>query len=97
MISILNVSRQDTNENRMAILDHVKCVNLFDMCLRELIEAIHKRCERVETFINVYAQMEFIISSIKDAIPQANVYSENVRLELNMLSLNYLSPSLISL
>ena len=95
-MSVLNVSRAQINENRMAILDLVKCVNLFDIRIRELTEAIQERFERVETFVNVYAQMDLIISGIKDAILRANFYLENLRLELNMLSLNHLSPSLIT-
>ena len=94
-ISILNVSRAQIAENRMAILDLVKCVNLFDLRFSELKNAIEKRFEKVETFVNLYVQMDLIISGIKDAILRANFYLENLRLELNMLSLNHLSPSLI--
>ena len=94
-MSVLNVSRAQINENRMAILDLVKCVNLFDIRIRELTEAIQEKFERVETFVNVYAQMDLIIGGIKDAILLANFYLENLRLELNMLSLDHLSPSLI--
>ncbi|MCG8046532.1 MAG: envelope fusion protein [Candidatus Thiodiazotropha endolucinida] len=95
-MSILNVTKVQVNENRMALLDLVKCVNLLDARLRALTETIQKRFEKVETFINVYAQMDLIISGIKDAILRANFYLENLRLELNMLSLNHLSPSLIT-
>ena len=45
----------------------MKCVNLFDLRLAESTEAIQKRFEKVETFINVYAQMDLIISGIKEA------------------------------
>ena len=95
-ISILNVSRAQIAENSIAILDLVKCVNLFDLRLSELKNAIEKRFEKVETFVNLYVQMDLIISGIKYAILRANVYLENLRLELNMLSLNHLSPSVIT-
>ena len=71
-MSVLNVSRAQINENRMAILKLVKCVNLFDIRIRELTEAIQEKFERVETFVNVYAQMDLIISGIKDAILRAS-------------------------
>ena len=96
-MSILNVSRAQITENRMALIDLDKCVNLFDMRLAELTEAIQIRFEKVETFINVYAQTDLIISDIKDAILRANFYLENLRMEPNKLSLNHLSPSLITL
>ena len=94
-MSILNVSRTQIAENRMALLDIVKCLNLFHLRLAELTEAIQKRFEKVETFINVYAQMDLIISGIRDAILRAKFYLENL-MELNVLSLNHLSPSLIT-
>ena len=41
-------------------------------------------------FVNVYSQMDLILSSIKDAIQRVVFYLENLGLELNMLSLDHL-------
>lgn len=95
-MSILNVSRTQIAENRMAILDLVKCVNLYDQRLRRLTEEIQKRFEQVEMFLNVYTQLDLIMSGIKDTMQRAVLYLENLRMELNMLSLDHLSPSSVA-
>ena len=47
-------------------------------------------------FINIYSQIDIILSEIKDTVQRVTFYLENLRLELNMLSLNHLSPSTIT-
>lgn len=95
-MTILNVSRVQIAENRNAIIDLVKCVNLFDMRIRKLATEIQKQLEHVEMFVNLYSQLDLILSDIKDALQRAMFYLENLRLELNMLSLDHLSPSTIT-
>lgn len=95
-MTILNVSRVQIAENRDAIIDLVKCVTLFKSRLRKLTEEIEKRFEHIEMFVNLYSQMDLILSGIKDAMQRAMLYLENLRLELNMLSLDHLSPSTIT-
>ena len=95
-ITILNVSRVQIAQNRDAIIDLVKCMNLFDARLRKLTEVVPQQFEHIEMFVNIYSQMDLILSGIKDAIQRAVFYLANLRLELNMLSLDHLSPSTIT-
>ena len=95
-MSILNVSRVQIAENRYAIIDLVKAVNLFDQRFRQLTDMIQQRFQKVEMFMNVYTQMDLLISGIKDALQRAVLYLENLRMELNMLSLDHLSPSTVT-
>ena len=92
-MTILNVSRVQISENRKEIIDLVKCVSLFDQRLRNLTVEFNKRIERLEFAVNIYTQMDLLLSGIKDALQCAVLYLENLRLELNMLSLDHLSPS----
>ena len=55
-------------------------------------QAIQERFQHVEMFVNVYAQTDLVLGSIRDALKHGNLYW----LELNMLSLIHLSPSLIT-
>ena len=64
--------------------------------MNNLTQAIQERFEHVETFENVYAQMDLILGGIRDALQRGNLYLGNLRLELNMLSLNHLSQSLMN-
>ena len=95
-MSILNVSRTQIAENRLAINTLAASVSLFDERLRLLTEAVAKRFEHLETFVNIYSQMDLMLGQIKDAIQRGSLYLQNLRLELNMLSLNHLSPSTIT-
>ena len=88
-ISILNVSRAKIAKNRMAILHLVKCVNLFDLRLSELKNAIEKRFEKVPICAN---------GSYYQRHQRCNITSKFLfrKSALNMLSLNHLSPSLVA-
>ena len=50
----------------------------------------------VEYFVQMYLQLESIIEEIRRTIRQASFYMEHLQLQLNMLSLGHLSPSVIS-
>ena len=73
-MSLLNVSRVQIAENRNAIIDLVKCVNLFDQRLRSLANFMMKRFKEIEMFMNLYTQMDLILSGIKDALQRAVLY-----------------------
>ena len=95
-MTILNVSRVRIAENCQALLVLVECLNTFDFRMNNLTQAIQERLEHVETFANVYAQMDLILGGIRNALQRGNLYLGNQQLELNMLPLNHLSPSLIT-
>ena len=95
-MTILNVSRIYIAKNRQALLDLVECLNTFESCMNNLTQAIQQGFKYVEMFANVYAQMDLILGGIRDALQRGNLYLGNLWLELNMLFLNHLSPSLIT-
>ena len=51
---------------------------------------------RLEQFIHTYLQTKMIFDDIKIAVQNAVFYLENLKTELNMLSLNHLSINTIS-
>ena len=95
-MTILKVSRIHIAKNRQALLDLVDCLNTFEFRMNNLTQAIQEHFEHVEMFANVYAQMDLILGGKRDALQRGNLYLGNLRLELNMLSLSHLSPSLIT-
>ena len=95
-MTILNMSRMQISENRQAIIDLVECMDIFEIRLRNLTIEIQARFNRIEMFTNLYAQMDLILADIRDAIQRGTLYLQNLRLELNMLSLSRLSPSSIT-
>ena len=89
-MTILNLSRIEIAENRRAIMDLVQCVQALDDKIKELESAFYI------CFVNTYFQFKLILEEIGQSIQNAIVYLENLRTELNKLSLNHLSPSTIS-
>ena len=95
-MTILNLSRVEIAENRRAIMDLVQCVQALDDKIKKLESAFYTRFSRLEQFVNTYFQFKLILEEIRQSTQNAIVYLENLRTELNMLSLNHLSPSTIS-
>ena len=95
-MTILNLSGVEIAENRRAIMELVQCVQALDDKIKELESAFYTRFSRLEQFVNTYFQFKLILEEIRQSIQNAIVYLENLRTELNMLSLNHLSPSTIS-
>ena len=95
-MTILNVSRVHIGENCQALLDLVESLSTFEFRINNVTQAIQERFKHVEMFPNVYAQMDLILGGIRDALERGNLYLGNLQGELNMLSLNHLSPSLIT-
>lgn len=95
-ITILNLSRVQISENRRAIIDLVISVQKLDGEIRGVKEMFQKRFIKLEQFITNYLQFKLILDEIKQATQNAILYLDNLRTELNMLSLNHLSPSTIT-
>ena len=92
----LNLSRIQIAENRRAIMDLVECVMNLDDKIKELATYTTTHFVRLEQFVNTYFQFKLILEEIRQSTQNAFIYIENLRTELNMLSLSHLSPSTIS-
>ena len=95
-VTILNISRVQISENRQAIIDLLECLEVFEGRLGNLTREIQDRFNHLEMFVNTYAQMDLILTGIRDAFQRGTLYLQNLKLELNMLSLSRLSPSSIT-
>ena len=95
-ISVLNMSRIQTAENRQAILELVKSLHGQDHKLEKLVNELRKEIYETRYFIEMYLKLDLIISEIKDMLQNAMFYLEHLRTQLNFLSLGRLNPSTIS-
>ena len=93
---LLNLSRIQIAENRRAIMDVVKCVQELDGKSYQLKSAFQQKFARLEQFVNTYFQIKLILDEIRQTSQNAVLYLKKLRAELNMLSLNHLSPSTIT-
>ena len=95
-ISVLDISRVQITENRRAITGLIVALQQIDGKLSKLTAAIEKQVKELENFIEMYLQLDLIIDEVKQMTQRAMFFLENLRLQLNLLSLGHLSPSIIS-
>ena len=95
-MSLINSSIAEIASNRRSIMDLIISLQKFDKRINQIEEAFYKRMYGLERFVNAYTQFTLIIDEVKQATQRAVLYLENLRIQLNMLSLNHLSPSTIS-
>ena len=95
-LSILNITKMQISENRRSIMDLVICIQKLDRKISNLELSFEQKFVRLEQFIHTYLQTKMIFDEIKIAVQNAVFYLENLKTELNMLSLNHLSINTIS-
>lgn len=95
-LSILNLTTIQVAENRRSIMDLIIVVQKLDAKVVELGTLFEQKFMRLEQFIHTYLQFKMILDEIRQTTQNAVIYLENIRTELNMLSMLHLSTSTIS-
>lgn len=95
-LSILNVTRLEVSQNRQAINTLTKGLHSIDLKLDNITEAIEGQLKELETFVQLYVQLDLITGELRLLIQKAMFYAEHIKSQLNMLSLGHLSPSTIT-
>ena len=67
-----------------------------DVKLDSITQTIEKEVFQVGLFVHLYLPLDSIIQVIRRTVWKAKSYVEHVQLQLNMLSLGHLSPSVIT-
>ena len=68
----------------------------LDVKLGNITQTLEKVVSQIGQFVQLYLHLDSNIQAIRRTVWQANLYVEHVQLQLNMLSLGHLSPSLIT-
>ena len=95
-ITILNMTRAEVSENRQAIMELVKSIHGLDSKLATIADALQKQIYENKHFLEMYLQLDLIINELKDMLQNGLFYLENLKTQLNFLSLGRLSMSSIS-
>ena len=95
-LSILNLTTIQVAENRRSIMDLIVVVQKLDSKILQLGEAFQQKFVKLEQFIHTYLQFKMILDEIRLTTQNAVIYLENLKSELNMLSMLHLSTSTIS-
>lgn len=95
-LSVLNLTRMQVAENRRSIMDLIVVIQKLDVKVVELGQLLEQKFARLEQFIHTYLQFKMILDEIRLTTQEAVFYLENLKSELNMLSMHHLSTSTIS-
>ena len=92
----INTSRVQISENRQSINKlSIKIYNIKERTYN-VSQILEKLVVRLEEFVQLYLQLDSIIEEAKRTVNNAQMYMEHLQLQLNMLSLGHLSPSVIT-
>lgn len=95
-VSVVRLNQEHISENRRAIIDLIVTIQRLDNKIAKLREVFERKFIRLEQFIHAYIQFQLIMDEINLMSQNAVKYLENLKSELNLLSLNHLSISTIS-
>ena len=95
-LSVLNLTRMQVAENRRSIMDLIIVVQKLDRKISKLAQSFETKLVRLEQFIHTYLQFQMILNEIRLATQDGLVYLENLKSELNMLSMHHLTTNTIS-
>ena len=95
-LSILNLTTIQVAENRRSIMDLIVVVQKLDSKILQLGEAFQQKFVKLKQFIHTYLQFKMILNEIRLTTQNAVIYLENLKSELNVLSVLHLSTSTIS-
>lgn len=95
-ITVLNMTRAEVSENRQAIMELVRSIHGLDSKLATIADALQKQIYENKYFLEMYFQLDLIINELKDMLQNGLFYLENLKTQLNFLSLGRLSMSSIS-
>ncbi|XP_069106680.1 LOW QUALITY PROTEIN: uncharacterized protein [Argopecten irradians] len=95
-LSILNVTRVEVKENRNTINELINSADDLEGELLNFTTELGGQLQDMNDFVQIFAQLDRTIDNIKLMSQRAMFYLENLQLQINMLSLGHLSPSIVS-
>ena len=95
-LTVINTSKIEISENRHAINKLITAAHTIDNKLTNITRLLRQDIKQVEHFLRQYLHLDLIAQELRQLMQQAVAYLEHINLQLNMLSLGHLSPSVIS-
>ena len=96
-LHLINVSRARIAENRQTLNLIVSDMGATNEQIANVTQKLDNRIFQLETLLPMYLQLDGLVEEIKQSLQKALIYVEHLQLQLNMLSIGKLSPSIISL
>ena len=95
-LSLINVSRARIAGDRQTLNLIVSDMGALNDQIVNVTQRLDNRIFQLETLLPMYLQLDSMVEEIKQSLQKALIYVEHLQLQLNMLSIGKLSPSIIS-
>ena len=92
----INITRVEMSENRQAVNKFIGSLTNLDVKFGNITQALVNGVFQVGQFVQLNLQLDSIIKAIRRTVWQVYSYVQNIQLQLNMLSMGHLSPSVIT-
>ena len=93
---MINVSRARIAEDRQTLNLIVSDMGALNDQIVNVTQRLDNRIFQLEMLLPMYLQLDSMVEEIKQSLQKALIYVEHLQLQLNMLSIGKLSPSIIS-
>ncbi|MEW8544194.1 MAG: envelope fusion protein [Candidatus Thiodiazotropha sp.] len=94
-LSILNMTRVQVRENRQSINEIIDSIGEINEELGVIRRQLSQVIYEVQQFIHITAELDSVIESLKITIQKSTYYFLHLQIQLNALTLNKLTPSII--
>ena len=84
------------SQNRQTLNKIIGSLTVSDTKLGNITQALEREVFQVGQFVQLYLQLDPVIQAVRRTIWQAGSYLDHIQLQLNMLLLGHLSPSVIT-
>lgn len=95
-ITILNTSRLEISKNRHTINDILETISAINNKISNVTKELSSQIIEVENFLQMYLKLDLIVEELKQSMQNGLVLLENLKLQINMLSTEKLTPLIIS-
>lgn len=94
-ISILNITKDATVENRNTIQALITAVDNLDDKLSHAIIDLDEKILRIDNFVQIYLQVDFMVQELWEIVLKGSILYDHLQIQLNALSLSHLTPCVI--
>lgn len=94
-LSILNVTNIQVKENRHALRTMGQVIRNLEGRLNNVSDELRRHIAHLNDFLLTYLQIDLMLVELRESVEKAMFYMDNVKMQMNQLSLGHLSPTVI--
>lgn len=94
-LSVLNVTQSAVRKNRQSINDIIDSLGDIRKELNHIVEQLGQKVFELQQFVHLFAKINMIIEELRLAIQRSLYYFFNLKMQINALSMQKLTPNII--